>query len=79
MTVLLRSSEVEDLVDLTTAMKVLEETYVDQAGGQVKAIPPLRLMDRGHSPGGGGDSAGPTGWGSVSVPPAATPWRSPTR
>lgn len=47
MTVLLKSSEVEDLVDLRTAMTVLEETYRDQANGQVKAIPPLRLMDRG--------------------------------
>lgn len=47
MTVLLRSSEVEDLMDLETAMTVLEEIYVDQANGQVKAIPPLRLMDRG--------------------------------
>lgn len=47
MTVLLRSSEVEDLMDLKTAMAVLEGTYVDQANGQVKAIPPLRLMDRG--------------------------------
>ncbi|MDE0343949.1 MAG: NAD(P)-binding domain-containing protein [Deltaproteobacteria bacterium] len=47
MTVLLKSSEVADLVDLKTAMAVLEETYVDQANGQVKAIPPLRLMDRG--------------------------------
>ncbi len=47
MTVLLRSSEVEDLVDLKTAMAVLEEIYVDQANGEVKAIPPLRLMDRG--------------------------------
>ena len=47
MTVLLRSSEVEDLMDLETAMAVLEEIYVDQANGQVKAIPPLRLMDRG--------------------------------
>ena len=47
MTVLLRSSEVEDLLDLRTGMTVLEETYVDQAGGQVKAIPPLRLMGRG--------------------------------
>ncbi len=47
MTVLLRSSEVEDLMDLETAMAVLEEIYIDQANGQVKAIPPLRLMDRG--------------------------------
>ena len=47
MTILLRSSEVEDVMDLKTAMAVLEETYVDQANGQVKAIPPLRLMDRG--------------------------------
>ena len=47
MTVLLKSSEVADLVDLKTAMAVLEKTYVDQANGQVKAIPPLRLMDRG--------------------------------
>ena len=47
MTVLLRSAEVDDLMDLRTAMTVLEQTYVDQADGQVKAIPPLRLMDRG--------------------------------
>ena len=47
MTVLLRSSEVEDLMDLRTAMGALEATYADQAKGYVKAIPPLRLMDRG--------------------------------
>lgn len=47
MTILLRSSEVEDLIDLPKAMTVLEDTYRDQANGQIKAIPPLRLMNRG--------------------------------
>ena len=36
-----------DLMDLGTAMAVLERTYIEQADGQVRAIPPLRLMDRG--------------------------------
>lgn len=47
MAVVLRSSEVADLMDLGTAMAVLERTYAEQADGQVRAIPPLRLMDRG--------------------------------
>jgi alanine dehydrogenase len=47
MTLLLRSHEVEGLLDLKGAMQVLEQVYREQAAGEVKAIAPLRLMDRG--------------------------------
>ena len=47
MTLLLRSCEVEDLLDLRGAMQVLERVYRQQVEGEVKAIAPLRLMDRG--------------------------------
>jgi len=47
MTLLLRSHEVEDLLDLTGAMQVLERVYREQAAGEVNATAPLRLMDRG--------------------------------
>lgn len=47
MTLLLRSHEVEGLLDLKRAMQVLEQVYHEQAAGEVKAIAPLRLMDRG--------------------------------
>lgn len=47
MTVLLRTSEVADLLDLPRAIDVLERVYREQAAGEIDAVPPLRLMDRG--------------------------------
>lgn len=47
MTLLLRRSEVADLLDLRQAMRVLEQTFREQAGGKVKQVPPLRFMNRG--------------------------------
>jgi ornithine cyclodeaminase/alanine dehydrogenase-like protein (mu-crystallin family) len=47
MTLLLRRSEVADLLDLGQAMRVLEQTFREQAGGKVKQVPPLRFMYRG--------------------------------
>ncbi len=47
MTLLLRRSEVVDLLDLRQAMQVLEQTFREQAGGRVKQVPPLRFMNRG--------------------------------
>src|SRR5258708_40206587 len=47
MTLLLRRSEVADLLDLGRAMRVLEQTFRDQADGKVKQVPPLRFMNRG--------------------------------
>ena len=47
MTLLLRRSEVADLLDLRQAMQVLEQTFREQAGGKVKQVPPLRFMNRG--------------------------------
>ena len=47
MTILLRRAEIENLMDLRQAMTVLERTYHSQAEGQVCAVPPRRLMDRG--------------------------------
>ena len=47
MTLLLRRSEVADLLDLRGAMRVLEQTFREQAGGKVKQVPPLRFMNRG--------------------------------
>jgi alanine dehydrogenase len=47
MTLLLRRSEVADLLDLRQAMQVLEQTFREQADGKVKQVPPLRLMNRG--------------------------------
>lgn len=47
MALLLRRSEVSDLLDLRQAMRVLEQTFRDQAAGQVKQVPPLRFMNRG--------------------------------
>lgn len=35
------------MIDLPRAMQVLEDVYVEQAHGKVKASPPLRLMNRG--------------------------------
>jgi len=47
MTLLLRRSEVADLLDLRQAMRVLEHTFREQADGKVKQVPPLRFMNRG--------------------------------
>lgn len=47
MTLLLRRSEVSDLLDLRWAMGVLEQTFREQADGKVKQVAPLRLMNRG--------------------------------
>ncbi len=47
MTLLLRRSEVAALLDLRQAMRVLEETFREQAAGKVKQVPPLRFMNRG--------------------------------
>jgi alanine dehydrogenase len=44
---LLRRSEVADLLDLRQAMSVLEQTFREQAEGKVKQVPPLRFMNRG--------------------------------
>ena len=46
MTLLLRRSEVADLLDLRQAIQVLEQTFREQAGGKVKQVPPLRFMNR---------------------------------
>ena len=47
MTLLLRRSEVADLLDLRQAMQVLEQTFREQADGKVKQVAPLRFMNRG--------------------------------
>jgi alanine dehydrogenase len=47
MALLLRRSEITKLLDLSTAMQVLEGVYHDQAEGGIDAVPPLRLMNRG--------------------------------
>jgi alanine dehydrogenase len=47
MTLLLRRSEVADLLDLRQAMRVLEQTFREQSDGKVKQAPPLRFMNRG--------------------------------
>src|SRR5690242_12466128 len=47
MTLLLRRSEISDLLDLRQAMAVLENTFREQASGKVKQVPPLRFMERG--------------------------------
>jgi ornithine cyclodeaminase/alanine dehydrogenase-like protein (mu-crystallin family) len=47
MTLLLRRSDIADLLDLRQAMEVLEQTLREQAGGKVKQVPPLRFMNRG--------------------------------
>ncbi|HTN73137.1 MAG TPA: hypothetical protein VMO00_18795 [Methylomirabilota bacterium] len=47
MTLLLRRSEVSDLLDLRQAMRVLEQTFREQSDGKVQQIPPLRFMNRG--------------------------------
>ena len=47
MTLLLRRSEVADLINLRQAMGVLEQTFREQSEGKVKQVPPLRFMNRG--------------------------------
>src|SRR5262245_57175385 len=47
MTLLLRRSDIADLLDLRQAMEVLEQTLREQADGKVKQVPPLRFMNRG--------------------------------
>ena len=47
MTLLLRRSEVADLLNLRQAMGVLEQTFREQSEGKVKQVPPLRFMNRG--------------------------------
>ena len=47
MTLLLRRSEVADLLDLHQAMRVLEQTLREQSDGKVKQVAPLRFMNRG--------------------------------
>ena len=47
MALLLRRSEVADLLDLKQAMQVLEQTFREQADGKVNQVPPLRFMNRG--------------------------------
>src|SRR5262245_16389823 len=47
MTLLLRRSEVDGLLDLKQAMRVLKQTFREQSAGKVKQVPPLRFMDRG--------------------------------
>lgn len=47
MALLLRRSEVDDLLDLPQAMRVLEQTLREQSDGKVKQVPPLRFMNRG--------------------------------
>ncbi len=47
MTLLLRRSDIADLLDLRQAMEVLEQTFREQAHGKVKQVPPLRFMNRG--------------------------------
>jgi ornithine cyclodeaminase/alanine dehydrogenase-like protein (mu-crystallin family) len=47
LTLLLRRSEVSDLLDLRQAMRVLEQTLREQSDGKVKQVAPLRFMNRG--------------------------------
>ena len=47
MTLLLRRSEVADLLDLHQAMCVIEQTLREQSDGKVKQVAPLRFMNRG--------------------------------
>jgi ornithine cyclodeaminase/alanine dehydrogenase-like protein (mu-crystallin family) len=47
MALLLRRTEVSGLLDLRGAMRVLEQTFREQADGNVKQVPPLRFMNRG--------------------------------
>jgi len=47
LTLLLRRSEVSELLDLRQAMSVLEQTLREQSQGQVRQVAPLRFMNRG--------------------------------
>ncbi len=47
MTLLLRRSQVAELLDLSQAMAVMEQTFREQAQGAVRQVPPLRFMNRG--------------------------------
>jgi ornithine cyclodeaminase/alanine dehydrogenase-like protein (mu-crystallin family) len=47
MTLLLKRSEVANLLDLRQAMCVLAQTFGEQSAGKVKQVPPLRFMNRG--------------------------------
>ena len=47
MTLLLKRSEVSGLLDLRQAMRVLEQTFREQAADKVKQVAPLRFMNRG--------------------------------
>jgi len=47
LTLLLKRSEISDLLDLRRAMAVLEQTLREQSAGQVKQVAPLRFMNRG--------------------------------
>jgi ornithine cyclodeaminase/alanine dehydrogenase-like protein (mu-crystallin family) len=47
LTLLLRRSEVTDLLDLRQAMRVIEQTLREQSDGKVKQVAPLRFMSRG--------------------------------
>ena len=47
MTLVLRRSEIAGLLDLRQAMRVLEQTFQEQAAGLVKQVAPLRFMNRG--------------------------------
>jgi len=47
MTLILRRSEISDLLDLRQAMRVLEQTFREQSDGKVRQVPPLRFMNRG--------------------------------
>ena len=46
-TLLLKRSVVSGLLDLRQAMAVLEQTFREQAAGQVQQVAPLRFMNRG--------------------------------
>jgi len=46
-TLLLKRSEVSGLLDLHQAMRVLEQTFREQADGKVRQVAPLRFMNRG--------------------------------
>jgi len=47
LTLLLRRSEVQPLLDLHRAMAVLAQTFREQSDGRVKQVAPLRFMNRG--------------------------------
>jgi ornithine cyclodeaminase/alanine dehydrogenase-like protein (mu-crystallin family) len=47
LTLLLKRSEVDKLLDLRQAMQVLEQTFREQSDGKVKQVAPLRFMNRG--------------------------------